>query len=189
MTILTDLLSPAAGTTTALVRGGLVELRPLRAGEAAPVQAVFDAMSDHAVVQRYLSPIPRLTDGMLARLTDLAPERHVAWVAMAGSQPVGIARYVRTGPASADVAFEVVDAFQGRGVGTVLLDAVTTVAHARGIRLLQASAYAENAGSLALLRKVGLRLHTTSGIAEGESPLRLMDPAAVHREAVLRLAG
>lgn len=199
MTILTEPLASVAATglavparpatTTALVRGGLVELRPLGAHEASLVQAVFDGMSAGSVKQRFLAPMPRLTGTMVSRLTAVDGVQHVAWVALLEEAPVGIARYVVTDSGAADIAFEVVDACQRRGVGTVLLDAVTTVAHARGVQRIQACALAENTGSLTLLGKVGLRLAATGGVAEGESPLRLMEPAAVDRDVVLRLAG
>ena len=63
-------------------------------------------------------------------LTDVDGDRHVAWLASAQGQPV-IARYVRDDAGIAEVAVEVVDDRQGLGIGSALVDAVTTVAAAR----------------------------------------------------------
>lgn len=74
-----------------------------------------------------------------------------AWVALAGGFPAGICRYVCTRDDIAEVAFEVVDAEQGRGVGSVLVDAVTTVAGASRVEWLEAVAAPEDAALWAYL--------------------------------------
>lgn len=163
-------------------------LRPLRPGEVEALLAVFDGMSTASRASRYLVGMPRLPATMLASLVDVDGHEHVAWVAGVDRRPVGIARYVRVAPATVEVAFEVVDAWQGRGVGTMLLDAVTTVAAAHGVRRLRASVHPANAASLHLLARVGMRLTLNDGLLEGESVLRLLDRPRLDRRAVVDLA-
>ena len=81
------------------------------------------------------------------------------------------------------------DEFQGLGLGTVLLDTVTTVAAAMRIRRLQASrARHQPAVADCLLSRVGLTLRPDDGLLEGDSLFHLLDPPRVDRPAVLRLA-
>jgi RimJ/RimL family protein N-acetyltransferase len=113
---------------------------------------------------------------------------HVAWLASVVDRPVGIARYIRVGPASAEVALEVADAHHGRGLGTALLDAITTLACVNGIRRMQAAVLAENRSSQRLLTRIGVPLRPSGPALEGEGPLRLLDPPRVDRAAVVSLA-
>jgi GNAT superfamily N-acetyltransferase len=89
---------------------------------------------------------------------------------------------------TADVAFEVVDRQHGRGIGTVLLDAIATVAACRGVREVQATMAPSNTASRRLLAKVGARTRFVDGLLEASGPLRLLEPSAVDRSAVLRLS-
>ncbi|HEU5042956.1 MAG TPA: GNAT family N-acetyltransferase [Nocardioidaceae bacterium] len=174
-----------AATTWA---GDVVELRPLWPGESAPLLAVFAGMSLTSRAGRYLVGIPSLPRSMLDALTAVDGYDHVAWLASVRRQPAGIARYIRAEPGRAELAFEVADDYQGRGVGTALLDAVTTVACTHGVRRVSATVLASNTPSRRLLGRVGVRLPHGDGVLEGEGRLRLLDPPRVDRAAVLALA-
>ena len=113
-------------------------------GELAPQQAVFDGLSRTSRTDRFLTGVDRLTPAMWGALTDVDGHDHVAWLATVDGRPAGIARFVRVAPCTAEVAFEVADEYQGLGLGTVLLDTVTTVAAAMRIRRLQASVLGTN---------------------------------------------
>lgn len=170
--------------------GGIADLRPLDAGEADALLAVFDGMSASSRALRYLTGLPRLPSQMLSVLTAVDGDRHVAWLASVDGVPAGIGRYVRVPgcPTSAELAFEVVDEQHGRGLATLLLDAVTTVADARGVRRIQGTMAPANVASKRLMERVGARGGTVSGLLEVEGRLRLLDPPALDRSAVLRLA-
>jgi GNAT superfamily N-acetyltransferase len=168
--------------------GGTASLRPLGPGETGPLREVFAQMSDASRYSRYLAGTPRLPAAMLAALADVDGRRHAAWLASVDGAPAGIARYVAVGPGTVEVAFEVVDAHHGRGLGSVLLDTVTTVAAARGFCRVQATVMPANEPSLRLLRRLGLDLRSVDGLLEGTGPLRLLDPARVDRAAVVSLA-
>jgi GNAT superfamily N-acetyltransferase len=176
------------GTVAARIRAGVARLRPLGPGETAPLLAVFDGMSPASRAQRYLTGMAALPTAMLGALTAVDGERHVAWLGAVDGVPAGVARYVLASPGVAEVAFEVADAFQGRGLGTVLLDAVTTVAAARGVRRVRATVHPTNAVSRHLVGRLGLPLVLSDGLLEGEGPLRLVDPPRVDRRAVVRAA-
>jgi len=185
---------PAAGAVPAdhvpaLLRGGgTALLRPLLAGETGPLLDVFEQMSPGSRLSRYLVGMPRLSRAMTTALADVDGCRHVAWLATVDDRPAGIARFVRTASATAEIAFEVADRHHGRGLGTALLDVVTTVAAARGVRHVEATALPDNDASVHLLRRLGLGWVAAGGLLEGSGTLRLLDPARVDRGAVLALA-
>jgi RimJ/RimL family protein N-acetyltransferase len=89
---------------------------------------------------------------------------------------------------TAEVALEVVDAEQGRGIGTVLLDAVTTVAAVHGIERVQAMVLQDNTPSRRLLQHLGIPLAWSGEALEGEGPLRLLTPPRLDRARVVALA-
>lgn len=169
------------------VTGDVVDLRPLHRGESAPLLEVFAGMSLASRADRYLVGIPRLPRSMLDGLTAVDGHDHAAWLASVQRQPAGIARYLRGEPGLAELAFEVADDYQGRGLGAVLLDVITTVACGQGVRRVRASVLASNSRSRRLLGRVGIRLSPGAGVLEGEGRLRLLDPPRVDRGAVLAL--
>ncbi len=172
---------------TVAIRGGTAKLRPLRAGEVDPLEAVFAGMSPASRLDRYLTGVARLTPSMRAALTALDGHDHVAWLASVDGAPAGIARFVRTAPDTAEVALEVVDAHQGRGLGAVLVDTITTVAACRGIERLEATVSAGNHASQRLVAGVGVRLRPDGPALSGVGRLQLMDPPRVDRAAVIGL--
>lgn len=172
-----------------LAGGRLAELRPLRPGEREPLLAVFEAMSETSRARRYLTGMVRLPAMMLGPLTAVDGHRHVAWLASVDGRPVGIARSVHVGAGTAELAVEVVDDHHGLGLGSALVDAVTTVASTRGVHRVRATLTPDNEPSRRLVTRLGVRLQVVDGLLEGEGPLRLLDPARVDRGAVLALAG
>jgi RimJ/RimL family protein N-acetyltransferase len=172
-----------------LPHGRTVELRPLHDGEHQPLLSVFEGMSSTSRARRYLTGMVRLPAMMIGPLTAVDGLRHVAWVASLDGRPVGIARSVHVEAGVAEVAVEVVDEHHGLGIGSALVDTVTTVAAARGVHRVRATLTPDNEPSRRLVTRIGVRLQVADGLLEGEGPLRLLEPARVDRRAVLELAG
>jgi GNAT superfamily N-acetyltransferase len=185
MFLFTSPLHADRSAVSAPIAGGHALLRPLRHGETEPLIAVFDAMSADSRYSRYLSGTHSLSPAMLRALSAVDGDRHVAWLASIHEVPVGIARYVRTGPCVAEVALEVVDEHQGRGLGAVLLDTVTTLAAASRIRRLQATLLGSNHASRHLLDQVGLSLRPSGGQLEADGPFHLLARPRIERPAVI----
>jgi len=127
-----------------------VVIRPLRNGETEVVQSVFDRLGPRSRLQRFGGAKNVLTQSDLAQLARVDGRHHVL-VASVDQQPVGIARLVRNGR-TAEIAVEVVDDMQGRGVGTVLMRRLAADATAAGVERLEASVAPENLASRRLLR-------------------------------------
>ena len=173
---------------TASLARGEARLRPLLFGEIDAQRAVFDGLSPGSRTDRFLTPVDTPTADMWKTLTAVDGRDHVAWLATVDGRPAGVARVIRVAPCTAEVAFEVADEYQALGLGTVLLDTVTTIAAALRIRRLRATVLESNRRSRRLLSHIGVTLRPSSGILEGDSLFHLLDPAKVDRPAVLRLA-
>jgi len=81
---------------------------------------------------------------MRAQLAAVDGRRHMALGAFVGPEPVGIARLIVVGPGRADLAVEVVDAWQGNGIGARLVREVVALGRERGITEVVAEVLAEN---------------------------------------------
>ena len=178
---------PARTHVVAPLSTGWAQLRPLRRGETGPLLAVFDGLSQVSRAHRYLTGMAHLPAAMLAQLVDIDGCAHVAWLATVDGAPAGIGRYVRTDEGTVEVAFEVADAHQRKGLGTVLLDTITTVAAANGVRRVRATVLPRNNASQRLMAHAGIPLTRNYGVLDGEAPLRLLDPPRVDRGEVLSL--
>ena len=135
---------------------GRVTIRPLRNGETAVVQAVFDRLGDRSRHLRFGGAKNVLTERDLELLARVDGDHHVL-VALIECEPIGIARLVRD-CAVAEVAVEVADEWQGRRVGTSLMDRLAADARAAGIERLHAFVAAENTASRALMRHAAVRV-------------------------------
>src|SRR3954463_13982623 len=113
-----------------------ITIRPLRNGESAVVQAVFDRLGPRSRLLRFGGAKNVLTPSELERLARGGGAPHVP-VPVVGSEPVGIGRLVRDG-AEAEVAIAVADEWQHRGVGTFLADRLGAGAPAAGIQRVRA---------------------------------------------------
>ncbi len=136
----------------------IVRLRDLHPGEHEPVQAVFDGLSPGSRNRRFHGPVERLSPAMLDVMSAADAHDHVVIVAETGGwrrrRTLGLARLVRTGPVTAELAVEVVDVAQGQGVGRRLVAASKARAAALGLRWIEADVLDDNAPMLHLLRDV-----------------------------------
>lgn len=135
---------------------GRVTIRPLRNRETAVVQAVFDHLSDRSRHLRFGGAKNVLTASELEQLARVDGNHHVL-VAVLDGEPIGLARLVRDG-ARAEVAVEVADEWQGRRVGTILMERLAADARAAGIENLHAHVAPHNAASRALMRRSAVRV-------------------------------
>lgn len=133
-------------------------VRPLRHGDTATVQALFERLGEASRLARFNGLKRRLGEQELRWLATVGPNHHVLVAYVDGDPaPVAIARLVRF-DASAEVAFEVADAYQGRGVGSALTQELVSDACAAGIVEVTALVRSDNPAALAVLRRTLGRL-------------------------------
>jgi GNAT superfamily N-acetyltransferase len=144
------------GTDVGLSDGTVVHIRPIRPDHDEALRAFHSRLSTESIVLRFFGPHPRLSDAEVARFTTVDGVDRMALVAEQGSEIVAVARYDRPpGSDEAEVAFVVDDAFQGRGLGTILLQHVAAAARSQGIRRLVADTLSENFRMLHVFRDAG----------------------------------
>ncbi|MDF2978311.1 MAG: hypothetical protein K0S40_3039 [Actinomycetospora sp.] len=147
-----------------------VTLRELRPGETDVLDAVFAGLSDHSRYLRFHAATPRMTGAVRRQLAAVDGRRHLAVAAFGpDGEPIGIARLIsrggtqRSGAAApeavgslrdAELAIEVVDAWQGRGIGRRLLSAVAARGREERYTRLVADVLSENTGMRVLLASV-----------------------------------
>lgn len=152
-----------------LADGTDIALRPLRPEDGALLAAGFERLSNRSRYRRFLSPVPKLTDSMLTFLTSVDGFNHRAWGAVvdepAGPVGAGIVRWVRSrrDPAVADMAVTVIDDYQGRGLGGLLLDVAVLDAFAHGVERFEGLVLGENISSRRMLARGGARLQPDGG--------------------------
>ncbi|HKD93329.1 MAG TPA: GNAT family N-acetyltransferase [Gaiellaceae bacterium] len=134
-------------------RGPELLVRPLRHGDTATVAAVFARLGEASRLARFNGLKHRLGEQELRWLATVGPNHHVLVAyAYADPQPVAIARLVRSG-ATAEVAFEVADSYQGRGIGSALTQELVSDACAAGIVEVTALVRSDNPRALAILQR------------------------------------
>jgi RimJ/RimL family protein N-acetyltransferase len=141
---------------------GPITIRPLLSSDYRAVAFAFAHLSAQSRYQRYFSPKEELTPRELARLMSVDHWHHEAVIAFSPPPraPIGIARYVRLDDfEAAEVAIEVVDDWQHRGVGTALMAGISERARAAGIRRFHVSMLRGNRAARALARKLGPPTH------------------------------
>ena len=132
--------------------GTKLTLRPVVKEDKDALVRGFERLSLESRFKRFLTGMPRLPDGLAAYLTDIDHVNHFAWVAFADDDPedlgIGISRYIRLreDPLVAESAVAVIDAYQRRGIGSLLMLALVDVAWSHGVRRFRASYLADNAG-------------------------------------------
>lgn len=136
-----------------------VALRPLRRDDGPELVRMFEQLSEKSRYRRFFTVKPQLSDSTLAYLTEIDHHDHEALVALEPrtGRIVGVARFVRLTqtPTEADIAVTVVDSWQRRGLGTLLLEQLSDRASEEGIRYFTADILPENAPMLGLARRIG----------------------------------
>jgi GNAT superfamily N-acetyltransferase len=144
--------------------GRSATIRALRRDDRDGLLAAVASSSTQSLYRRFFSPKRSFTEKEVAFFLDVDFIDHMALVAVVneGGWPtiVGGARYVVVQPGRAEVAFAVVDHYQGQGIGALLMRHLAATARLAGINELIAEVLADNIPMLRVFEKSGLRLTT-----------------------------
>lgn len=169
-----------------LADGTDLVLRPLLARDRPGFETALRQQPREWMHNRFFSgvtPSPALVD----YLVQVDYVHHFAWLVGREDTLEGaaVARYIRPrdDEATAELAFEVADAWRGRGIATLLLGALGVAAIAAGVEQFRAEVLYENGPMRAVFAKVGARWqHAETGVAETRFPVA--DAAALLPEAL-----
>ena len=144
--------------------GRRVEIRALTADDRVGLIAAVARSSPQSLYRRFFAVKRHFTEPEVEFFLHVDFVNHVALVAVAdeGGRPViaGGTRYVVVEPGKAEVAFTVVDQYQGQGLGSALMHHLAAIARSAGIKELIAEVLPDNLPMLKVFEKSGCRLST-----------------------------
>jgi RimJ/RimL family protein N-acetyltransferase len=148
--------SAAQHESLTLSEGTVVTLRPMVPEDGDSLIEFHRQLSDRTIFLRYFYPHRVLGTEEIEHLTQLDGRDRMALVVESDGQLVAVGRYERApGSPEAEVAFVVADAFQHRGLGTVLLQRLATAARLVSITTFSADVLTENSKMLAVFHESG----------------------------------
>ncbi len=147
-----------------LADGRTVQIRPATQADYAAVKAMHEAMSPDNAYLRFFSLSRLAAEQEARRVTrDPGPD-HAALLAIFDGQVAGLASYevARNGMRqpgagrTAEVAFAVADTMHHRGIATLLLEHLVSLARAQQLTALTAETLQQNTGMLRVFSDAGL---------------------------------
>ena len=135
--------------------GSVGHLRPIRPSDEEGLHAFHARQSDESIYLRFFAPLRRLSDKDVHRFSHVDYEDRVALVITVRDDILGIGRYDRIDAGSAEVAFNVSDHYQGRGIGSVLLEHLAAIAQEFGITRFTAEVLPQNRKMLTVFSDAG----------------------------------
>lgn len=144
--------------------GQRVQIRALRPDDRDALIAAVGHASAQSLYRRFHGAKRSFSDREVGYFVNVDFVDHVALVAAAdeGGQSVivGGTRYIVVQPGKAEVAFTVVDRYQGQGIGASLMRHLAAIARAAGVKELIAEVLPENAAMLKVFEKSGCPVTT-----------------------------
>ena len=148
-----------------LLRNGRpIEIRALRADDRAELMAAIRRTSMQSIFRRFFVAKRGFTEQEIAFFLDIDFVDHVALVAVVDEGDrltiVGGGRYVVMQSETAEVAFVVIDTYQGQGLGAALMKHLAGIARSGGIKKFIAEVLPENIAMLKVFEKSGFDVTT-----------------------------
>jgi RimJ/RimL family protein N-acetyltransferase len=139
--------------------GDVVRIRQIRPDDGPALVRAYANLGEQSRYRRFFTVMPELPEATLRAAVAVDHVDHEALVAvpLPATEIVGECRFIRwpDQPDSAEIGVTVVDAWQGRGLGSALLACLSERALEAGIDYFTAEVLAENRTMLALLPGLG----------------------------------
>jgi RimJ/RimL family protein N-acetyltransferase len=166
-------MTPATYSVREQLRDGRpVEIRALRPDDETEMLAAVDRTDPESLRRRFFVTKRGFSEKEKSFFMHIDFVNHVALVAEinegAKRAIIGGGRYIVTALGEAEVAFVVVDAYQGQGIGALLTRHLVDLARAAGLKQLAADVLPENMAMRKVLDKSGFRA------------TRSLDPQVMH---------
>lgn len=175
----------SAGRAFALLSDGeQVEIRRLAESDVEAVRILHAGLSDESLYRRFFALNRAMAERLAERVCRAPGPDHAALGAWAHGRLVGVAEYEPADvPGEAELALAVADRMHHRGVGTLLLEHLASLARVRGVAAFRADTLAENTPMLRVFADAGLpaERRVTAGVVELTLPLA---PGEAYLDAV-----
>ena len=139
--------------------GDVVRIRQIRPEDGPALVLAYENLGEQSRYRRFFTVMPELPEATLKAAVEVDHVDHEALVALPllSAEIVGEGRFIRLPdqPGTAEVGVTVIDAWQGRGLGSALLARLSERAFEAGIEYFTAEVLAENRTMLALLPSLG----------------------------------
>jgi GNAT superfamily N-acetyltransferase len=165
------------GAPVALRDGSHVRVRQGHSSDKQLLRRGFERLSPESRYRRFLAPMPELSEAMVRYLTEVDHHDHESIIALEEEtgEGIGVVRYVRfTGRRdAAEFAVTVIDDWQRRGLGTLLLEVISARAREERITTFTALMLASNQEMMDVLTSLGpVRIiDRDAGTVEIEMPI------------------
>jgi ribosomal protein S18 acetylase RimI-like enzyme len=141
--------------------GSQIEIRALRPKDEDDMLAAVGKTSAQSLQRRFFAMKRHFSDKECAFFMDIDFKNHVALVALAEDAGrrviVGGGRYIVFEPGRAEMAFVVIDTWQGCGVGSILMRHLVKIASDARLQELTAEVLPENTAMIKVFGKFGFR--------------------------------
>ena len=145
--------------------GSSIEIRALQPDDRDGMLAAIGRTSTQSLRTRFFVPKRGFSDSEISFFMNIDFKNHVALVATTdedGRQVIaGGARYIVVQPGKAELAFMVIDAYQGKGIASALLRHLVGIAREAGLVQLMAEVLPENGAMLKVFDRFGFRRRPT----------------------------
>jgi RimJ/RimL family protein N-acetyltransferase len=157
------MLDPAKFSVIDTLRNGReIEIRAQRPQDRKDLEAAIVRMSDESLYRRFFVAKRRFSEPEAEHFLNIDFVNHVALVAVTHENSkqaiVGAGRYIVLEPGTAEVAFSVVDEYQGQGIGAALMRHLSSIARQVGLNKLIAEVLASNGAMLKVFETSGLQM-------------------------------
>ena len=143
--------------------GSVAHLRPITPSDVDAVHRFHAGQSAESIYMRFFAPLRQLSDRDVTRFTNVDYHDRVALVATLSGEIIGVGRYDRIAQGTAEVAFNISDHMQGKGIGSVLLEHLAAIAQEFGIARFTAEVLPQNRKMLSVFSDAGYDVSTDSG--------------------------
>ena len=170
--------------------GGGARVRPILPDDAVRIRSFFERLGPESRYYRFFRVKNTLEESEIAYFTQVDYMDRMAFVVLVDDEIIAVGRYDRdpTDPTVAETAFAVEDRHQGRGLGTRLLQLLTTYARSHDINSFRSYVLGENRQMLRVFKNSGYELSRTidSGVFTVDFPVveseESIDAAAEHEK-------
>ena len=156
--------------------GSTVHVRPVRPDDRGPIRQFLAGVSPEAIGFRFFgaADLNWAADWSI----DVDYDRTYGLVALSGSpaQAIAHAAYVGMEDDRAEVAFLVADAWQGRGISTILLAHLADFAHSHGVSTFIAEVMPANRRMIEVFRRAASRSRCARRAMPSRSSFRPRSP-------------
>jgi acetyltransferase len=185
-------------TAVILRDGSTLHLRPIQPEDEEEVLALFNRLSRNTVYFGFHHASNQMSKEKVRRFCNIDYDNAFALVATIGEgieeKIVSMGRYHRLHRRdAAEVAFVVEDAYQGKGIGTHLLEQLAIIAREKGIRLFECEVLAENQEMMKVLKDSGFQVaqeleQGTYRVVLDIAPTPVVEERSAEREKVATIA-